>query len=433
MESTPRRSRASALLAVLTAVALLATLLVAPLAPAQAASATARVRGAVVQAGGGPAPKVKMLWFTSDWTYLGARMVKGGGYSLLLQPGRYFLQFVDQRPSYDVTKNRPSTVSVRVAAGRTTVKNVKMFRGASIGGAVKTGGSPAGGARVVAANTDEQSFETTADSQGRFALGGLPPGNYSIFTYDRKKMWVGKSTYLPRVKGSAFRSVNISLTRRAGSLLVDLYTRDKPYSGTAFVTAVSGSTGQFWTAKAVRGSVTFRGLVPGRYRIKVPGLGNYLPATVAVKSEVRSSRVAFGSVRLTKRGGWITGRAVDKNDPSQGLEDAVVRLLDADGAEVASTVAGNDGAFVLDGQLTTQTGMTVVAGPGPFTPYLGQGTSYCKYGRGRATGVAVRTGERTALGALALPHLADSEQDGVQCWTPATSRTNGPTARTLVP
>ena len=60
-------------------------------------------------------------------------------------------------------------------------------------------------------------------SSGNFALGGLPPGNYSVFTYDRKGDVVDKSLYLPKLKGSAYHPVSINLRKRAGGLLVDLY------------------------------------------------------------------------------------------------------------------------------------------------------------------------------------------------------------------
>lgn len=402
----------SRLVVVLVALVAIVAALAGSAAPSQAADP--RVRGAIVQSGGGT-PTVSLSWFASDWTYLGKRKVSGGVYSLSLKPGTYYLQFTDQRPSYDVTKNAPATVKVSVRAGATTVKNVRMWRGASIGGTVKAGGRVAAGARIIAANTDEQSFESTANSQGQYALGGLPPGNYSVFTYDRSREWVAKSTYLRGLKGPTYKNVDISLPKRAGKLLVDLYVGRSNYPGTAYVTAVSRETGQFWTAKASRGSVTFLGLYPGSYDLQVPGVGNYLAAKVHVPTKVVSSKVKFGSARLTKRGGWVTGTVVDKNKPMVPLGGATVRLLAADGHQLDTTTSDKTGAFTLDGQLTTQQGMTVVAGPGPYSDYLGQGTSYCKYRTGRITGVAIRTGERTGVGTLALPHLANDEQDGIQC------------------
>jgi hypothetical protein len=206
-----------------------------------------RVRGEIL-APGGPVAKVKLQWFDTKWNYLGGRQFRGGAFSLSLSPGNYYLQATDLAPAYDVKKNRPSTVKVKVRPGRTTVKTIRMRRGAAIGGTVRTGGKPGRGARVVAANTDEQSFETTADKSGRFALGGLPPGKYSVFTYDRKNAWVGKSTYLPKISGSGFTPVAIKLTKKAGGLLVDLYAGRKSIREKAFVTAVSRSSGQFWTA-----------------------------------------------------------------------------------------------------------------------------------------------------------------------------------------
>ena len=49
-----------------------------------------------------------------DWNYIGQKAANGGGYSLSLPPGTYHLQFVDQRPSYDVTRYAPTDVKVTV-------------------------------------------------------------------------------------------------------------------------------------------------------------------------------------------------------------------------------------------------------------------------------------------------------------------------------
>lgn len=382
------------------------------------AAATGRVRGAIIQ-NDGTAPKVRLSWFRSDWTYLNARKVTGGAYSLALQPGTYYLQFTDLRPSYDVTKSAPTTVKVTVRTASTSVKNVRMRRGASIGGVVKAGGKVAAGARVVAANTDEQSFESTANKAGQYALGGLPPGNYSVFTYDKSGAYVGKSTYLRRLKGPAYKNVNIALTKRAGGLLVDLYAGNAIYPGAAFVTAVSRATGQFWTAKASHGSVTFRGLYPGSYDLQVPGVGNYLGAKVRVKAKVVSGRVKFGSARLTKRGGWLTGRVTGEHaeDTAHGaagqhpLAGASVRLYAADGHELDSTTTNGSGAFTLDGQLTTQGGLAVVVGPGPDSAYLDN----CTYRVARLGGKSVTTNRQTVLGNIALVLTDDAP---TQCSPP---------------
>lgn len=403
------------------ALLLLLVALVLPVTPAVAATGSGKVRGAIVQSGSAT-PRTNVLWFDSSWKYLGARQADAGGYSLTLKPGRYYLQFVDRRPSYDVQKSAPTTVSVTVKAGRTTVRNIRMRRGSSIGGKVLAGGKAAAGARVVAANTSEQSFESTADSKGNYALGGLPPGKYSVFTYDRKQTWVARSTYLGQVKGTAFRKVDLRLGTRAGNLLLDVYAGSEPVRTTASVTAVSVSSGQFWTARVRQGSVTFKGLFPGRYRVQVPGVGNYLPATLSVSAQVRSKKLVFGSARLTKRGGWVTGRVVDVNHPNVGLAKASVRLYSKSGQLLDSTTTSSSGAYTLDGQLTTQSGMTIVAGPGPYSTYLGPGTggtstSYCKYAVTKVTSVSLTTGRRTDAGDLALKHRPNSEQDGIQCWT----------------
>jgi len=399
-------------LALLGLVALLAPVLVA--SPAQAA--TGRVRG-TVSAHGDQSPKVKVTWFAADWSYIASRKVRGGGYSLSLEPGTYHLQFTDQRPSYDVEKYYPADVVVTVTAGATTVKNVKMRTGAAIGGVVKANGKPAGGARIVAANTDRNSFEVTANSAGEFALGGLPPGSYSVFTYDKRKAWVGKSAWFPKLKSGKFKKAHINLTKKAGRFVVDLYAGDQPYPGVAYVTAVSRGNGQFWTQKAAHGTVTFQGLYPGKYDVVLPGAGGYLGGTIRVQGKVKSGKTSFGTVRLTQPGATVAGTIVDANRPANPLEGASVTLMTTAGATLGTTTSAADGSFVLGGQLSTRTDLVVVAGPGPYSPYLGKGTSYCKYAA-TSVPVAVTTGQTTGLGSVLLPHQPDAQQDGDQCWTP---------------
>ena len=71
-----------------------------------------------------------------------------------------------------------------------------MRKGGYVTGTVVTGtGKPAKSARVVAANRQENSFETTANSKGQFAVGGLPQGKYSVFAWDKQKAWAAKSQW----------------------------------------------------------------------------------------------------------------------------------------------------------------------------------------------------------------------------------------------
>ena len=146
-----------------------------------------------------------------------------------------------------------------------------MRRGAAITGTVKAGGKAAKGARIVAANTAEQSFEVKANSKGQFALGGLPAGNYSVFTYDRTKRYVGKSLWVPRLKAGRAENVAIKLTKKAGRLLVDLYAGSAPLRGKATVTVVSRANGQFWSANVQARLRVFAGSLPGPLQDRRPG------------------------------------------------------------------------------------------------------------------------------------------------------------------
>lgn len=356
--ATPSRHRS---LVGLVLAALLACLVLAVQTPdAPAAVATGKVRGNIFGKAGGAPLRLKMLYFKGDWTYLGARNVFGSTYSISLPEGNYHLQFVDKRPAYDVKKFAPTDVFVKVRAGHTTVKDVRLKRGAAITGTVRAGGRPAAKARVVAANTSEQSFDTVANDKGQFALGGLPAGTYSVFTYDRRKVWVGKSLYVPDLSVGEFANVAIGLPRKAGELRVDVYAGGKALQGTTFATAVSRRTGQFWTAKLSKGTVSFRGLFPGRYRIVVPDVGRWFGRTGSVKNGfVRSGRGAFGSFRLTQRGGAFTGKVV-REDGTTPMDGAAVRLYNSSGDLVSEVVTSSTGRFLVGGRLRAQSGMTLV-------------------------------------------------------------------------
>ena len=374
------------------------------------AERTTKVRGSIKAADKGV--KYRVRWFTKDWTYIDERKVTGGIYSLSLQPGTYYLQFVDLRPAYNVTKYAPTDIKVKV--GDTSVqKNVRMKRGAAITGTVRAGGRVAGGAEVVAANAAEQSYRVTANKRGQFALGGLPAGSYSVFTYDRKKAYVGRSTYLAGMKLGQVRNTPITLGTRAGRLLVDLRTKDGKVKEKVFVTAVSKATGQFWTVKARGGEAIFSGLFPGKYRMVAPGVGSFLPQSGAIKGAmVRSGKDDLASTfTWTKRGATISGAVVDEEHPDAPMEDVEVLAFDQSGARLGSATTGADGLFTITGAITTQQGVTVKIQPGGTNPPYLQGTYYCKYGTASQGGVSVRTGEDTVLGILALPQLPTAQQD----------------------
>lgn len=379
-------------------------------APATA-ERTTKVRGSIKAADKGV--KYRVRWFTKDWTYVDERKVTGGIYSLSLQPGTYYLQFVDLRPSYNVSKYAPTDIKVKVGS-QPVQKNVRMKRGAAITGTVRAGGKVAGGAEVVAANAAEQSYRVKANKRGQFALGGLPAGSYSLFTYDRKKQYVGRSTYLAKMSLGQVRNTAITLGTRAGRLLVDLRTKDgQKVKDKVFVTAVSKASGQFWTVKARGGEAIFSGLFPGKYRMVAPGVGSYLPRTGAIKgAKVKSGKDDLASsFTWTKRGATISGAVVDEEHPDAPMEDVEVLAFDQSGARLGSVTTGEDGIFTITGPITTQAGITVKIQPGGNNPPYLQGTFYCKYGTTSQGGVSVRTGEDTVLGVLALPQLPTAQQD----------------------
>lgn len=409
LPSTRTRSAAVAVLALLASL----MLVVAPAGTAHAASDKGLVTG-VLKFPQGDRPKVQMLYFSKNWTYLGRKNAGGGSYAVNLAPGTYHLQFVDKRPSYDTKKYAPTDVQVTVRAGDPTIRNVTMTRGGFVTGTVRTGdGKPAASARVVAANRAEQSFETTANTKGQFAIGGLPQGKYSVFTWDKKKRWVDKSVYAGTIKPRTGKNLNIKLRKSAGALRVLLYTPNGSLGGKTSVTITSKKTGQWWTATARNGSVVFEGLYPaGGYRLKFDGLGVWLPRTASVASaKVRANQTDIGKFKITRRGAWVTGTVVDAKDGTFPLAGAQVLLYNQSGTKLGTTTTNSSGRFSFAGQFVTQSGMTVVAQPGPYSPYLGKGEHYCKYGKVTTAAFSITTGREAPIGNVPLPYRPADEQD----------------------
>lgn len=379
-------------------------------APAADAATKGEVTGEI-RPGGFP---VKMRWFDADWRFLGSRKVTNGIYSLSLAPGTYYLQFTDERPAYNVDKFAPTDLKVRVRSGDFVQRNVRMQPGAAITGTVRAGGQPAGGARVVAANSNEQSFETKANGKGQFAIGGLPIGSYSVFTYERTKTWVGRSTFVRGLRPGDRADTAIALNQRAGKLQVRLRAGGETMRETAFVTAVSKATGQFWTVKARRGKAVFAGLFPGKYRMVAPGVGSWLPQEGAIdgaKVPANGGADLVSVFTWTKRGATVSGFVIDGEYPQASLEGVSVLLFAADGTRLGTTETRSDGSFTVGGQVYTQDGVTVKLQPGGFNaPYL-QGQFYCKFGTLTLEPLAVTEGQDLPLGDLALPQLPTAEQD----------------------
>ncbi len=412
----PHARRRASLLALV--VALLAALLAtAPGPVAQAADSQGLVNGAI-KFPQHDKPALKMLWFDRNWSYLGQRgLGKVDGYSLWLAPGTYHLQFVDQRPAYDVTKYAPTDIQVTVRANDITTKTVTMWKGAAITGTARAGGKPLGGARLVAANKTEQSFSTTANSQGQFAIGGLPQGQYSVFTYDKRKEWVGKSAWAGAVKPGQGKNLSIELTKRAGSMTVYLFTPSGRLRATTPVTVTSKQSGQWWTATARNGTAVFKGLYPGAYTLKFDGSGVWFARTGPVlRASVKSGQMAFGKFDITQRGGWVTGNLVDRGAPDITLEPpytgargAQLVLFDQDGKEIASAYSGADGSFTITGQLATQSGLTIVVNPGIDSAGYMRGEGYCQFDSADFSGFALATGEETYVGDLSVPRTPDQK------------------------
>lgn len=383
-ERMPSRARLrTALLALAT---LLAALPVSP-GPAAQAAERERVYGAINCPRMPKCPSMKVLWFDHDWNYLGTRRANGGGYAIRLAPGTYHLQFIDQRPAWNTSKYAPTDIGVTVRQ-HTVSQGVTMRHGASITGVARAGGKVLSGARIVAANRLEQSFPTTADKKGRFAVGGLPAGTYCLFTFDRARKHVDRCTWVGGLNFGQSKNQAVNLKKKAGNLTVFVETEEGRPAPNSTVTVTSRETGQWWTSKVRSGKAVFGGLFPGRYTIKYEGAGVWLTATGAVRGGVvRPQRMAFGDFTVPERGGEVTGVLVDADDadsilrPQGAQPGAIVMLFANDGTLLAQTTSDSEGWFRLTGQIRSQHGLTIVVDPSNSSDGWMVGADVCQYKR----------------------------------------------------
>ena len=408
------RSPARVLLAL--AIAVLATLAATGAGtPARAATDTELVYGRIAFPQH-DSPNLKMLWFDQAWHYLGQQRADGGGYSIRLAPGTYHLQFVDQRQPWITTKYAPTDVQVTV--GHHPVdKAVTMKRGAAITGTARAQGRPLAGARVVAANKAEQSFVTQANAKGQFAIGGLPQGQYCLFTYDRAKRAVDKCTWAGSVDPGQVQDQQVDLGKSAGSLTVFLETAGGSNAPRSSVTVTSLTTGQWWTATARSGKAVFAGLYPGQYTITYDGAGPWLTQSGAVHGgTVRANTMAFGDFTLTERGASVTGTVLDGGASGPYvLKGAQVLLLGEAGQKLAEATSDASGVFHLVGQITTQA-VTLVVNPNPYQGGYMQGESYCVFQRTVVPGSwQVTTGRDELVGDIHLDRAPDGDQPSDIC------------------
>ncbi len=262
-----------------------------------------------------------------------------------------------------MAKLAPTTVEVGVTAASTTQRTVRLTPGAAIGGTVRAGraGGPEGPRgrrphRPAGLRDDRrQPRPVRARRAARGQLLGLHLRPRR--SLHRRQLW------LPRLRAGRYTAVDLALRTRAGTLQVDVYAGGAPAVGTGYVTAVSLRTGQYWVARMVRGSVTFAGVAPGRYRLLVPGAGDWLGTTATPPQAVRSGRAAFATVRLTQQGAGVTGRLVDAHRSGVALADGEVRPARRHRRGARHRDHRRRRHFRLGGQLTTRTDLRVVVGP----------------------------------------------------------------------
>lgn len=375
--------------------------------PSQSADATtggsASIAGTVTEKGSGtPLSRIEVLLYSSSWTYLSTQSTGASGWYYFggLARGVYHLKYVDKRAVWDVSSHayKEAKVSVTRSSAHVT-KNVRLAIGASITGTVRTVAGAAKKATVIAVNQYGGVYQTTANNKGQFAIGGLTAAKYSIFYYDKKNKYTGKSSWVGKLALGKNTNVTKTLSTRAGSLAITLTgSNGARLTSTTYATLVNKKTGQWWVVKVAHGTAIARGLAPGRYTLSVSAAGRYLAAsftrTVRVTSAHRGTYVA----RLTAMGGTVSGTVVDAVTPSTRVAGVTVTLYSQTGTWLASTKTSQTGTFTVGGAIADQK-VTVVLS----TYWSIKGITYA---RAEYPNIALKKNTNILLagGTISLPH-----------------------------
>ena len=370
------------------------------------APTTGRVAGAALdptgRGVGGISVRVFELDASGGWMYRTTVAAgRRGGYGVEgLSPGRYVLQFVDTRPAHDTTRRVTTDVRTTVRAGRTTVTDAVLRRGAWLWGSVRrTGGGVARQPLVTAVRDGDTSgtvHTVRADRSGRYALGGLPTGRYTVFVDDRAERHTAapKRVRLARLGRSA--EVSFVLRTPAGRYTGRVTAGGARLTDPVHVTLVNRSTGQFRVVALRGGDLSvLRGLAPGSYRLTVPGTGRRLGATFRLPPIRAGKPTSAGRVDLVRRGGTLRGTVVDAGTglPLRGVS---VTIMDKYGHPFETVTTSASGTFDVGGSIPDA--------DNPVTLRLEARNPVddVRYTHRDVTGLQVRAGSASDLGTVAL-------------------------------
>ena len=277
----------------------------APKAPKPPKPPTGRIIGRVVTPSGAGIGKSRVVLFDSDWNYVRETTARSTGRFTFsgVAPGTYRLQGQDGRPAWRLERLALVDKKVRVHAHRDTTSSITLRKGAFLTGKVTRGKNDKGAARALVRATDAygRSFEVKANNKGEFALGGLPPGSYSLWGYDSAKRWTGRSVKVGKLKRGKGKDLKVPMRTRAGGINGFVLEGGQLARGTTYVTAINRSTGQWWVRKVKDGDLSLPGLAPGRYTFVISGNARWAERTVRSRTKVGSGRTKQVTLRLTKR------------------------------------------------------------------------------------------------------------------------------------
>lgn len=381
----------------------LAAALALTVLPASIASAAGAVTGSVRAANGSPLPSICIdIHRASDASSFTRVQSNGSGaFSTgTLADGSYKFKFVDcvnglyATSWYDGADSFRTATTVVVSGGGVNLGAITLENAGRISGQVTQTGSGAGvsGACVVATNMDAPSIgsDTQADSNGRFTLGGLGGGDYSVSARDCVNRSFGRAFHgaagvIARgpdqaapvaVAAGSTTALSTPIALAPAARLAGTVTdaADAPVAGICVLASDADSSATSGTTTASDGSWSIGELLPGtwdvRYQDCRPGvdqldrLGTIYVSPSGVVSirpiptNVSAGPTTYADVAMVP-GGGIRGTVTRAADPdalltptatSTPVRGVCVGAVAPDTLTILdSVVTGSDGTFLLGG------------------------------------------------------------------------------------
>ncbi|MCU1404490.1 MAG: hypothetical protein JWQ43_793 [Glaciihabitans sp.] len=333
------------------------------------------VSGRVTSSAGTGLDGITVVIYDADQNWVGYSYTDAtGAYSVgNLTPGQRTIAFMDYDGNYlnEVWDNKPSfetaTMFTLTAGQKLTGRNASLATAATISGVITddTTGKPVPNISVRALSGDDSPGSADTDENGRYTIGGLPAGSYTLNVYSdtHQTEWWNNRT-LQQDADSIAVSAGQKLTGKnigvalAGSLTGTVTDSAGAPIQSQFVSVLNAAGEEYlysWTDSD--GVYMITGVAPGKYRVQFgqnssgeeflsEWWDNKSSLAAATVLTVVGGKASTADAQLT-RGGTISGTVT--GTAGAALSDIYVSAYSTDSEWQGGTSTDEKGSYTLVG------------------------------------------------------------------------------------